>query len=717
MGPARRPRLRSVASLLVLALVPGAAAAAEGLGASAELQYNRAETDSTSSDAVGQRYLLTLEHPISAMLLYGLKLGYLEDHSAVFAPGPPAGQRGVQPGLRLEYRREGLTASGLYDYQWLRRFAREGGSAEIGVHRASTSVGLRLGPAVALNAFVEWLGQRDSQADTKLDRYRADLGASYVQGGFTLSGGPNLDVYDNVDTGYRRWTVTPGLRTTYGGTLLDGAVTVSFHGSGSVSRIHETLRAVSPVSELSEVDPASALYGVATTPGDTTATPFTSLPALVDGDAALSAGVAIGPDGVSFQNLALDMGRIVTLDAYRIHVRDALGNPHQSGGPVSWSVYTSLDGQRWIPAGATVASFDAGLSAWNVTFAPTESRYFKVVNFGLCQLPTYVTELEVFEHRSFLPDEERVSWTASEVVSGGVTVRFAEKLSATASGSLGATQQRPHAGEDFNSVIDSALVALTAGPWESFTFSGSYGHQDLARTGSPTLAGDSGSLGIAYEPHPMVSSALTGLLARQEYATFRLLTRSLSLNASVRPLPRLSFGAFGSLSASESYPARLRQTIVAAGGNSIATLRPDLELSLGARVHRAVTGQEVVPEGVPIAPTLIQSTYSAQLRYHPSPQLDLSAQFGYTDAERASGLVQSYRLNWNPFSAGSVTLLLSFQQDVEPVSGSRLSRLTLMPTWSVSRHVSLNATAFRQWGSGPFAIALETYMASLIVHL
>ncbi len=116
-------------------------------------------------------------------------------------------------------------------------------------------------------------------------------------------------------------------------------------------------------------------------------------------------------------------------------------------------------------------------------------------------------------------------------------------------------------------------------------------------------------------------------------------------------------------------------------------------------------------------PPAIQRSYSATLRYHPNSQLDLSAQFGYTETGAADGPVQNYRVSWLPFPNGAFSLILNYQQNVEPISGSSLSRLSVIPGWNISKHLSLTASLFRSGGRARSPSRSRRYYLALTFYL
>ncbi len=715
---------RALWFLALLALVAGPAQA-RGEGdwrGLAELSYNRVENPALSSDILGQRYFLSYGHTVTSPIQYLLKFLYLDDTLNVFTQGLRSGQRSAQPGFRLVYTQPGFVAEGLYEFQWLDRWVRDGGSSDSMSHRAALALTLTPVTGLDLSAWAEWVGQRvgqpPPQPELETNQYRATLTALYKLGGLSLTAGPGMEYYENATTGYERLTLTPYGRVDYIGTAFGSALSFGVYGAAAHNRIEETLRSSTPVIEPREIMAQSAYYVVTSTPNDTSTTPSTPIPALIDRNFTASTGISLGPDGLSNQNLALDMGRIETLDEMRVFVRDALGNLIAWGGPISWSVFVSTDGVSWILVPITSFFYDAGIGAWSISFQPSSYRYFKVVNFGVNVLPTLVTELTIYEHRTFLPDQTRLSTNSNQMGGVNATAQIAPKLSLSFSGSVGATQTQRSSEPERTSLLGFGVASISAGPWADVTLNGSFSRQNMSQTGSPELRVDTASLGLSYNPSLVFSASLSGSLLLQDYGDLQLRTGSATVSAGVRPLPEvLSFGVFGSLSKSISLGTGLEQTVLSTGGNAIAKLLRDLELWLGANAQRTISGQNLVPEGVPIAPTFLQSNYFARIWWRPSPQLDVSAQLGYTVSQTISGLVQNYRLYWNPFLSGAFTLSVNFQQDVQPLGSSMQSRLSVIPRWVISRHAALGATLFRQWGTGPQSIALETYLVTLSFYL
>jgi hypothetical protein len=715
MANRRAPRAPLLA-LVALAAVARPAGAVEGLQAAAELQYSHYDQGARESDSLGERLRLGYDRNVSAPLSYGLKLAWLNDQANVFTDGPSPLQQTLLAGLRLGYAQPAVGSTLLYelsrmDVQGVSGLPGAATTAQRGLTTLSFSP---QGSAFAGGAMLEWQGQSATAAATT-NQYRGSLSGSYTapRGGAQL--GTGLELFDNLGTGYRRWTVSPNAGGNLSASFLDGAVSLNSSVTATYSHYEESLRSGSAVSEPREVAAQGAGFVVTSLPTDTSTTPASPAPALLDGDLAASAGISLGPDGSSFSNLSLDIGRIVTLDQLRIYVRDPAGSQLQAGGPVSWSIYTSVDGRYWLPCSLVASVFDVSLSAWELTFQPTAARYFKAVNFGVNLLPTLVTELKSFEHRLFLPNQVRTSSQAAEVWSMGLSVVPVEKLSVSLSANVGATQQLPDQAPDTFASTRSVAASASAGPYGGVTVGAGASRLDVVQSGVPLLRSSSLNASVQYVPVPILSLGVEGALAEQVYGDLRIGSRSASASGSLRPLTALTLGVYGGLAQSES--ATTQQTVGSAGASLTSRLRRDLELLLSASYQKRLSGSEVVPEGVPIPRQFLISSYSAGVNYRPSLQLDIRATFGYTEAERASGLVQNYRVFWRPFVAGSVSLSSSYQQDVDPLGGSRQHRASLSAQWTPSKFLTLSGTYFRQWGSGTLSIPIENFMLTLSGHL
>ena len=152
---------------------------------------------------------------------------------------------------------------------------------------------------------------------------------------------------------------------------------------------------------------ARALYGVDDTPADDRDHPLSAYRALTDGNLNASAGMSLGPDAVSFQNLALDIGRVDRLDEVRgcpRRRRRSAAHRRRSGE------LGHLHERRRRALGA--ARQRSGVVqrravALLITFPQTSSRWFKAVNFGLNSEETLVTEVQAYYHTLIAPGGQR----------------------------------------------------------------------------------------------------------------------------------------------------------------------------------------------------------------------------------------------------------------------------------------------------------------------
>lgn len=711
------PRARPLPLVLVLALALAAAVPAtargEGFAAVGELQYGRTDQPGATADSLGEHLFLSYDRAVSLPLSYGLKAGFRNDATDVWTPGIEATQRSYLGGLKLAYSQPWLGATALYELNRVDSLA-TGSPTRIAVaQRAQAALSLRPGPAMTATLTGEWQGQRVT-GNVSTNQYRTSAGWAYTTEPASVRLGSGFELFDNVTTGYRRWTVSPSAGASFQAAFMERALTLSGSVNGTYSHYEESLHSATGTSEPREVLPLAASWVVTALPTDTTTTPPVPVPALIDNDLTASAGISLGPDGASFNNLGVDIGRVVTLDDLRIHVRDPVGNPMLGGGPISWTAYSSVDGARWTPVDVTSATFDPSLSAWEILITPTDSRYFKVVNFGVNTLATLVTELKVFQHVAFAPGQVRSSSQGAETATLGLSATPARWLSFSLVGSGGATQQIPDEGPSTTARNQQAASSVTFGPFADVSLGLSGSVLQVLQSRSPTLTYRAAASQLGYAPSQAFSAGLEGSVSAQDYADVRIRSRTAALRLGSRPIQPVSLSAYGSLTWSEnSLPTPQKQTLGQWGGSLNAALLRELDIIAAASFMKNISGQNVVPEGTPIPRTILVSSYTGEVHYHPSTRLDIRALLGYTDTEQTSGLVQNYKVFWIPFQGGSVSITSAYQQDVSPISGARQHRVNLGAQWLVSRFLNLGGTYFKQWGTGIGAIPIETYLLTL----
>jgi hypothetical protein len=146
------------------------------------------------------------------------------------------------------------------------------------------------------------------------------------------------------------------------------------------------------------------------------------------------------------------------------------------------------------------------------------------------------------------------------------------------------------------------------------------------------------------------------------------------------------------------------QYMLANGGIDL-DLHRDVRFGLAANVERRLGGTpaETPPDALAFIAVAPHEVYTAELEYRGGAQLRLLARVGYAIGEVEEGIVQQYRVSWSPFPDGAVQLFMAWVEDVDPLSGLSIRRVTLAPYWQVNRHTALQLSynMVRGWGSQP----------------
>ncbi len=484
----------------------------------------------------------------------------------------------------------------------------------------------------------------------------------------------------------------------YQGATADGRYSALVNGLVGWSRIQESAGAQGARAP-QIVAIASASYAHDETPADARDARPVANPVLIDNNLSRSSGIALGPNGSSFQNIALDMGRFVELDTIRVYVRDESGNPIQFGGLVSWDVYTSGEGLDWLPVigGDITVTFIASLSAYEIAFPKTTSRYFKIVSFGTNTIGTSVTELQAFFH---------------------VT--------------LGASQDRE---TRLRFVSASAQLSGTPVNWLNLSYYGIFNDYNVAAGGAPEYAtldndqyisalfGPSSPLNLTvrYERRRAQSvdfeERFEGAWAIAQYAYNANLitsveaarttdTNSLEITSDIlrfheyaRFFPSLDLTVDLGTSSS-SFPRQGTSTKTRfLNAYSNAQLTEALHLTLSANLQTLRNQGALLP-----ATTLKYLSYYGELYFRPGPQLYVTARFGRVTGQELSTTARRFRVEWYPFAGGTIGIGTIYDEDVDIDGGMRkFRRLQLLPQWMINPNVSLsiNYNLLNLGGTGP----------------
>ena len=137
---------------------------------------------------------------------------------------------------------------------------------------------------------------------------------------------------------------------------------------------------------------SAGLCGQDTTPASSI---LASFPALIDGNKTTSTGINIGGVANDDQNIGLHLTFSSEIDKVYLYTTTPDNNFNKNN--FVWDVYSSTDNTTWTLITAA-ASFDYNTiqQRFEISFAKTIARYFKVVNTANDAYDLYVTEIEAY---------------------------------------------------------------------------------------------------------------------------------------------------------------------------------------------------------------------------------------------------------------------------------------------------------------------------------
>jgi len=693
-------------SLLALWACPARPA---DLVASAEFQYQRSFPGVGSPfDAFWERYIASYGQSPSDLLSYRLGLYYNEARTPLFSSGPTSIGRQLSPNALISYNNQGLTLGASYTFNW-------GNSDGLiysnqYTHQLTLNGNLQLSPAFALSAFA----QRVMTSGTTVPSSAADmlgLWANYTKQ-LSATAGVMFDHYVEEGDRFNRVRVSPTVSVAYGDGLFDGKLVYSLSGSGTYNWMKEVNQSSNSVTIAPrEIIPAQGLFVRAELPADTSTTPMASIPALIDRVYDVSTGIDLGPTGLSYANIAVAFNQPTKMDMFYLYVRDQLGRYVPYGGNVTWSAWSSYDGKIWTQIQSS-AFFDAALSRYVVGFAPSEGRYFKIVNFGVNDIPTFVTEIVAIIHAAFVPGQTLISTgfgsQAAATLGGtpveGVNLNYGVNVNQAASAgfgsSVGSWNWGQNASANFGPFVGLRPMVYAAQA------------QSLVQD-QPTLNTLSGGAQISYGVQPYFTVSGSGDFAYQTYGETWVRSMSGTLNGSLRPLEVLTFSASGALA--RAILNNGTNTYVTVSTTLTAALRSDLFLGVTGAAQRSIAGGANVQPGIPINQIQEMKSATAGLNYRPSNQLQLNGRIGFFNYMGISALTWGFMVGWTPLPDGAVSLRASYAHDVDSTNGRVSRRLRLDATWAMSRHVSWSAAYNDESSSlGP---PFRSFWLSLLLNL
>ncbi len=683
-GPSTRRGRRAVSAVAGLlaacaAAVDPGVARGDGLSGRGIVSYQGQDATTQDSTSVKQLYELRMQRHVSLPLEYRLRLRYEDDRgeARTRALRSDLANRQLQPAAELLFAMGAVQVQSGYDYTWLDT---AGSSNERELRRAFARAQLQPADLPAVLVDAEQRAARDAGASLDQVDTSAGVALDYGIDRWRFRETNRFSRFEDRISGFERQQLSMQGMVSYETAPSQKRVGANASVTASALRRAESFLGSSGGEVPREIAAARGLYAFDDSPPDSSDRPLASLTALVDGNLAASAGISVGPDGLSFQNVGVDMGRFLELDELRVYVRDRDGNALPADGLVTWVVYTSADGVSWIPAQASRSSYFPPLGYYEVRFDRATARFFKAVSFGVNTRESFVTEVQPVVHEAFRPREERSTWDVLGALTGQVRYHATERTDLTYSGVANVSRQSSGGGQaafDWDQAVGAAHR-----PHRVLSLEGRVQDRRVFTPGSRATANT--VLGVArVTPLPALQHEL-GAGFGTERATARSVdTTYATLRNLARLYPTLDVTLDGGYTSQRDRLAGRRGFQYSAGAGALARVTPNLTLTLAAGWSRARQT---------VAPILVgrNDRYSAQVDWRASARLGLSGRLGWVDATGTSGLLQQYRVFWNPFSRGTVRLGVSYDEDVDSYTRQRSRRLSVMPRWAPNGHASLD---------------------------
>ena len=671
------------------------AAAQDDLTGRAIFSYQTLASDFYSTSGFHQTYDVRLQRALTDVFRYRLSFrgegndgtSRLED-----AYDSKATFRQYQPGAEILYTLSAFQLQGNYDE--IRTTSESAGvSGGRALQRMTGRFTWRPDDLPTFTLYGERRRAKDALAAIDNTEDSLFQALDYTRKGLSLGENARYQTLDDGGAMFARKSTDMQGTARYESSFFGGRASVSASVLAGLTRLDERAKSGQAVSIALRVAIPRAQYARDDTPLDGRDKPLADLPGLIDGDFARPAGIPLGPDGTSYQNIAVDMGRFVQLDTFKVHVRDLDGHAVKDGGLIRFDAFRSDDGLSWVPLpGGARTSFDVAQSLYAVEFVLLNARFLKIVSFGTNVLDTQVTELEVFQHQSFAAGETKR--TDIRLASGTATVsgKPAEWLTLSYYGLFNANQQTSTTRAKLATNDSDQIVSVDVNPVQRVSVIARYEKRSVSQTDGYSQSLDAASAILHASPLRTLDATVEYRRSKEDLAGRLSTSNGLSGNLYLRLLKSLDVSVNASLqkedTSSDSHPA----THTTFTGVAYAQLTDDLKVTANASFQR--TSYE---NGFPgdnetglLLPASRDARYWAEVYFRPGPQLALTARFGYASSAAFSGLTQSYRVEWYPFARGTVSIGTVYDEDLDAVSNRRFRRVQLLPRWTLNKHAAID---------------------------
>lgn len=684
--------MRTAAAFAVIVVLLPIAAAAQPISGRAQASYENYDMGRTIASGMRQSYDLQLDRAFTGNSR--LRLFFRADDFRGQTEMPlqnfvresrsreyqPSGELMVDAEtLRLLLRADYIQYEGESDY-----FATDRSTDRVFANLQWNPIGL---PSMSMSA--QRTAMKDPARNSEPTEESASASLQYPWRGLTTSADMRYARSADPGAGYDRTMTTYGGTIGYGLSVADGRFTISADAAGSVAQIDERAtggqRARIPV----QVTLHRALFSVDDTPNDNRDHPLAPYPALRDGDVNTSANLSLGPDAVSFYNLGADLGRVERLDELRITVRDSAGNPLRTGGgPVSFDAYVSDDGVLWQPVLDAEATFDVTRSAYLVTFPLLTTRYAKVVSFGVNSERSFITELQAFYHVEVDPSAARngEQQTYGATASIGFTPVKALKIGYAASYNRMQQDYVTRAAIS-NTSLDQAMTLEYAFA-RNWTLRGEAGMREARLYDELSDRGNSVLAALDWRPTRRLQLSVETTRQHQTDGLTDSVLELYAMHLNGQPLRTMSLSADAGMQTQQIEGEEKAGRRTFANITASARLTKSVRLLLTGSLQRA-TSRSDDPASLLLGAARADRVWT-EVIWNPGRPLLVSARVGYISSSVLSGFTQRVRMEWHPFSGGTVALIGTYDEDIDPMADRRARRIVFSPRWAMNRFVTFD---------------------------
>jgi len=665
-------------------------AGAQGFSLQGLLSYEDYATNSMSTAGFRQTYDFRMNHALTDTARFHIFFRGDDFRGSQVSPvtrRQASDSRQLQPGADFTLNTDTINVMARAEYFGLRSQTGDSESNRT-IDRQSASA---TWSPLSLPTF-KFLGQRtqtdDASAGLALTDQGVLTGVDYGWRGLHAFAQNFYSTSTDTAQGYARRSNLQTIDLVYAGTHLHDKLTVALEGNGQWTEIEQSATSGTASSVPTPVSISQALNAIDDTPLDGRDHPPQLLPSLIDGDLGTSTGISLGPDGVSFQNLVLDLGRIDRVDEIRVIVRDPAGNPlRNGGGPVTWDAYISQDGQIWTSL-QSQTTFNAALCLYSVTFTGTTGRWFKVVNFGVNADPTLVTEIQAWYHTPIAPGQMQRGTQTAFTQMANVSVHPIQRLTVVYSGLYSAVRQEIAAQPLLSTNDLEHLATVQFDLWKTISLRAQY----LRRNAENFDGNNDTAAGLtSFVDWTPTTDLKVTLEAGNENdvlqgSAFRMETRALHVTAFV--LRSLAVTANAGTQTQEISTDASSAERRFADLTSTVQLLPTVRMLLLASYQK--TNSQSLDPSVQLLGAPRDERITDEFLWRPGRELSLGVQIGWITGQDLSGFTERVHAEWFPFGDGTVSLGGSFDEDIDPTLNRRARRFMFNPRWLMNRHAAFD---------------------------